>query len=409
MHDQHTHGHDHESDPEPTPTLDPVCGMVVDPDTTLHHAVHDGQEFHFCGAGCKARFEADPAAFGDEAPPPADVAAGTEYTCPMHPEIRQIGPGTCPICGMALEPVLITAEPEDDGELRDMTRRLVVSAAFTLPVFVIAMGDLIPGRPLQAVASPAAYAWIELALATPVIFYGAWPFFVRGVQSLVNRSLNMFTLISLGVAVAYGYSVVAVLLPDVFPPAFREHGVVARYFEAAAVITTLVLVGQVMELRARSQTGAAIRALLGLAPKTARRVEDDGTEGDVPLDQVQLGDKLRVRPGEKVTRRRRRARGHQQHRRIDGHRRGLAGDQAGRRSGDRRNGERNGRVGDPRRESGCRHPARPYRADGGRGTAQPSADPEASRPGGGCVRSRRHPDRHRDLRDLGRWSGPSRD
>ncbi len=300
MHDQHTHGHDHESDPEPTPTLDPVCGMVVDPDTTLHHAVHDGQEFHFCGAGCKARFEADPAAFGDEAPPPADVAAGTEYTCPMHPEIRQIGPGTCPICGMALEPVLITAEPEDDGELRDMTRRLVVSAAFTLPVFVIAMGDLIPGRPLQAVASPAAYAWIELALATPVIFYGAWPFFGRGVQSLVNRSLNMFTLISLGVAVAYGYSVVAVLLPDVFPPAFREHGVVARYFEAAAVITTLVLVGQVMELRARSQTGAAIRALLGLAPKTARGVEDDGTEGDVPLDQVQLGDKLRVRPGEKV-------------------------------------------------------------------------------------------------------------
>mgnify|MGYP001209324509 CR=1 FL=1 len=297
MHDHHDH---HGSDPGPGGALDPVCGMTVEPGTTPHHASHDGHEFHFCSAGCKTRFEADPAAFGADAPPPEDMPEGTEYTCPMHPDVRQIGAGICPICGMALEPVLITAEPEDDAELRDMTRRLVISTVLTLPVFVIAMGDLIPGRPLQALASPMAYAWIELFLTTPVIFYGAWPFFVRGVQSLVNRSLNMFTLISLGVAVAYGYSVLAVLLPDIFPPSFRENGVVARYFEAAAVITTLVLVGQVMELRARSQTGAAIRALLGLVPKTARRIAADGTESDVPLEHVQLGDKLRVRPGEKV-------------------------------------------------------------------------------------------------------------
>ena len=297
MHDHHDH---HGSDLAPGGALDPVCGMTVEPGTTPHHASHDGHEFHFCSAGCKTKFEADPAAFSTDAPPSADMPEGTEYTCPMHPDVRQIGPGTCPICGMALEPVLITAEPEDDAELRDMTRRLVISAVFTLPVFVIAMGDLIPGRPLQALASPTAYAWIELFLATPVVLYGAWPFFVRGVQSLANRSLNMFTLISLGVAVAYGYSVLAVLLPDIFPPSFRENGVVARYFEAAAVITTLVLVGQVMELRARSQTGAAIRALLGLAPTTARRIEADGTESDVPLEHVQLGDKLRVRPGEKV-------------------------------------------------------------------------------------------------------------
>ena len=297
MHDHHDH---HGSDPGPGGALDPVCGMTVEPGTTPHHASHDGHEFHFCSAGCKTRFEADPAAFGADAPPPEDMPEGTEYTCPMHPDVRQIGAGICPICGMALEPVLITAEPEDNAELRDMTRRLVISTVLTLPVFVIAMGDLIPGRPLQALASPMAYAWIELFLTTPVIFYGAWPFFVRGVQSLVNRSLNMFTLISLGVAVAYGYSVLAVLLPDIFPPSFRANGVVARYFEAAAVITTLVLVGQVMELRARSQTGAAIRALLGLVPKTARRIAADGTESDVPLEHVQLGDKLRVRPGEKV-------------------------------------------------------------------------------------------------------------
>jgi Cu+-exporting ATPase len=235
---------------------------------------------------------------------PPEASSGADdatYTCPMHPEIRQRGPGSCPICGMALEPVVALVEEEENRELRDMTRRLVVSAVLTVPVFVIAMGDLLPGAPLAAFAEPSTFAWIELLLATPVVLWGAWPFFVRGLQSLRTMNLNMFTLIGLGVAVAYGYSVVAVLLPGIFPEAFRdEEGLVARYFEAAAVITTLVLVGQVLELRARSQTGAAIRALLGLAPKTARRLAADGSEKDVPLDQVHLGDRLRVRPGEKV-------------------------------------------------------------------------------------------------------------
>ena len=229
------------------------------------------------------------------------VASVPQYTCPMHPEILKDEPGDCPICGMALEPVLVTEVEEDDSELIDMTRRFCVSLVFTVPVFIIAMGDLLPGDPVSAVLPNAVRPWIEMLLASPVVLWGAWPFFLRGWRSLVTRNLNMFTLISIGVAVAYGYSVVAVVLPDLFPDAFRDSdGHVAVYFEAAAVIVALVLLGQVLELRARSQTGAAIRAQLGLAPKTARRVSSSGDEEDVPIESIQPGDRLRIRPGEKV-------------------------------------------------------------------------------------------------------------
>ena len=225
----------------------------------------------------------------------------TEYTCPMHPEIVRDAPGSCPICGMALEPRTVSLHDEENPELRDMGRRFWVSAALALPVFAIGMSDLIPGQPLQQTVSTGTLAWIQLALATPVVLWGGWPFLVRAWQSLVNRSLNMFTLIGLGVTVAYIYSVVATVFPNIFPHSFREHGgAVPVYFEAAAVITTLVLLGQVLELKARGQTSAAIKSLLGLAPKTARKVREGGTEEDVPLEEVRVGDKLRVRPGEKI-------------------------------------------------------------------------------------------------------------
>jgi len=225
----------------------------------------------------------------------------TEYTCPMHPEIVRDAPGSCPICGMALEPRVISLEETENPELTEMRRRFWICAVLTIPVFVIGMSDLIPGAPLQRLAPQTIWTWIQLVLATPVVLWGGWPFFVRAWQSIVNRSLNMFTLIGLGVAIAYFFSLVATLFPDVFPHSFRGHGnAVPVYFEAAAVITTLVLLGQVLELRARSQTGAAIRALLDLAPKTARRIRADGGEEDVPLAEVQVGDKLRVRPGEKL-------------------------------------------------------------------------------------------------------------
>jgi P-type Cu+ transporter len=276
--------------------VDPVCGMTVDPAIAKFSAVHDGSTYYFCCGGCLAKFQADPAKYlpvrrgepsGSAAEGPRSQAQGLEYTCPMHPEVRQIGPGSCPICGMALEPVAPTAEPHEDHELGDMTRRFWVSVALSLPTLALAMAERLPV--------------VQLALATPVVLWGGWPFFVRGWQSLVHRSLNMFTLIALGVGVAWVYSVVAALAPGLFPPSFRmEDGSVAVYFEAAAVITTLVLLGQVLELRARSQTGAAIRALLGLAPKTARRVNADGSDEDVPLEVIHVGDRLRVRPGEKV-------------------------------------------------------------------------------------------------------------
>ena len=235
---------------------------------------------------------------------PVSVTASqqkVEYTCPMHPQIVRDQPGNCPICGMTLEPRTVSLDEEKNPELVDMTRRFWVGVVLTVPLLLIAMSDFVPGNPLERIVSMRSLGWVQFALATPVVLWGGWPFFVRGWQSIVNRSLNMFTLIGLGVSVAYVFSVIAKLFPEIFPPSFRDAaGGVPVYFEAAAAITTLVLLGQVLELRARSQTGAAIKALLGLAPKTARRISEDGSEEDVPLDQVQVGDRLRVRPGEKV-------------------------------------------------------------------------------------------------------------
>ncbi len=281
--------------------LDPVCGMTVKLPSTHHHE-HAGSVYHFCCAGCRTRFMADPAHYlhprQDEAP--QAVEGASSYTCPMHPEIVQDETGSCPICGMALEPVMASLDDGDNPELVDMTRRFWVSAAFSFAVVAIAMGEMV-GMSFSRLASPRLSAWFELALATPVVLWGGWPFFIRGWQSLVTRKLNMFTLIALGTGVAFTYSVAATIVPDAFPAAFQDaHGEVAVYFEAAAVIITLVLLGQVLELRARHRTGAAIRALLQLAPTTARRIEADGSERDVPLDEVQVGDQLRVRPGEKM-------------------------------------------------------------------------------------------------------------
>ncbi|HVR28871.1 MAG TPA: heavy metal translocating P-type ATPase, partial [Thermoanaerobaculia bacterium] len=325
------------------PVIDPVCGMTVKPSSPHWHE-HQGTRYGFCSAGCLRKFSADPERYlsGDRAaettappaPPPSAVytcpmhpevrqegpgscpkcgmalepetvaapATRVEWTCPMHPEIVRDAPGSCPICGMALEPRTVTLDQEEENpELRDMTRRFWVSLPLTALIVVSAMGHLLPGHPMAAIAPPRFWIWFELVLATPVVLWGGWPFFVRGWYSIVHRSLNMFTLIALGVGVAYAYSVVATLLPFLFPESFRgESGEVDVYFEAAAVIVTLVLLGQVLELRARSRTGAAIRALLGLAPKTARRLRDDGSEADVPLAEVEVGDRLRVRPGEKV-------------------------------------------------------------------------------------------------------------
>ncbi|MCS4505356.1 copper-translocating P-type ATPase [Arhodomonas aquaeolei] len=231
----------------------------------------------------------------------AGASGGVRYTCPMHPEVVSDAPGECPKCGMALEPQQVSAAPAENPELKDMTRRFWVSLVLALPVLALAMGGMVPGVDMQALVPHAVRNWLEFALATPVVLWGGWPFFVRGWRSIVNRSLNMFTLIALGVGVAYVYSVVAAIAPGLFPASFRGvGGRVDVYFEAAAMIVTLVLIGQVMELRARSQTNAAIQSLLGLAPKTARRIDDDGSEADVPLESVQIGDRLRVRPGEKV-------------------------------------------------------------------------------------------------------------
>jgi Cu+-exporting ATPase len=346
-----------------TEAIDPVCGMKVKPEKAAASYEYKGKTYYFCCAGCRTKFEADPEKFVNKragalvgiAPPampahpihiepdaaravPAPAASGPtgytcpmhpevktqkqepcpkcgmaleplsflpaqkiQYTCPMHPEIVQDEPGACPKCGMALEPMTVFAEEEENPELKDMKRRFWISVALTLPLFVAAMSETMPGRPLTSWASAHFWTWFEMILATPVVLWAGWPFLVRGWQSILNRSLNMFTLIGLGILVAYGYSVVATLAPSIFPPAFREAGgEVAPYFEAAAVITALVLLGQVLELRARSRTGAAIRALLGMVPKTARLLKEDGSEIDVPLDRVQPGDRLRVRPGEKV-------------------------------------------------------------------------------------------------------------
>jgi Cu+-exporting ATPase len=349
----HSHSHNHaDSSPayqEGKIHTDPVCGMTVK-ETTPHTCEHAGQRYFFCGARCLEKFRAQPDKYVKsindhsvrDAPSHASqlqsAGGGTVYTCPMHPEVRQLGPGPCPMCGMALEPLVeaapttrteytcpmhpeivrsepgscpicgmaleprtVTLEAEANPELTDMTRRFWLSLILTAPLFLLAMAEMIPGQPLQHLFSARLLRWAQLFLATPVVLWGGWPFFLRGWLSLVNRSLNMFTLIAIGTGTAYGYSVVATLFPDIFPDSFRTHGgEVAVYFEAAAVITALVLLGQVLELRARSQTSSAIKALLGLAPKTARVLRDDGSEEDIPLDRVQVGDRLRVRPGEKI-------------------------------------------------------------------------------------------------------------
>jgi Cu+-exporting ATPase len=333
-HHDHKHGDD-----DGAALRDPVCGMKVTEDSEHRHE-HDGETYRFCSGRCREKFAADPDRYlnpdGHEA---HEAPAGTVFTCPMHPEVEQIGPGDCPKCGMALEPKGVPAlatktewtcpmhpeivrdepgdcpicgmaleprtvtldEEEDNPELRDMTRRFWFAAALSLPLVAIVMIDMLPSRPISSVLPGRTRAFIELALATPVCLWSAWPFYVRAVRSVKNMSLNMFTLIGLGVSVAYVYSLIATLLPGIFPQSFRGHGgEVAVYFEAAGVIVTLILLGQVLELKARSQTSAAIKKLLGMAAKTARLIRDDGSEEDVPLDQVREGDRLRVRPGEKV-------------------------------------------------------------------------------------------------------------
>jgi Cu+-exporting ATPase len=280
--------------------IDPVCGMTVDPATSRHRHDYRDQAYYFCAAGCRGKFAAAPEKYlkPGVAPEPVTVE-GTIYTCPMHPEVRQIGPGACPICGMALEPVTVTAEAPANPELLDMTRRFWIGLILTLPVTVLEMGGHLVD--LGVWLTPNVDNVFQLALATPVVLWAGWPFFVRGWHSFVTRNLNMFALIAVGTGVAWAYSVVATLAPQLFPPAFRGHeGAVGVYFEAAAAITVLVLLGQVLELRARERTSGAIRALLDLAPKTARRLETNGIETEVALDAVLVGDRLRVRPGEKI-------------------------------------------------------------------------------------------------------------
>ncbi len=319
------HTHDRESTTVPyglRRVTDPVCGMTVDPNTA-DTAEADGERFSFCSPGCKDKFLADLEKYAQQStghdhaghdhaehdhaghdrtggqPPTPGEGEVVEYTCPMHPEIRQNGPGTCPICGMALEPVIVTADTGPSEELRNMARRFWVGVALSVPVLILGMGrDLIPW--LHDNVSATTSAWTQLVLATPVVLWAGWPFFVRGWASVRTRNLNMYTLIAMGTGVAWLFSVVATLAPGIFPDAFREDGAVEVYFEAAAVITTLVLLGQVLELRAREATSGAIKALLDLSPTTARRVRDDGTDQEVTLDQIQIGDLLRVRPGEKV-------------------------------------------------------------------------------------------------------------
>ncbi|MGO4869291.1 MAG: YHS domain-containing protein, partial [Roseiarcus sp.] len=279
---------------------DPVCGMSVDPASAQHSAQFAGRTYFFCCAGCRAKFAAEPQRYvaGAPAAPPQRPPAGAVYTCPMHPEVRQTGPGVCPICGMALEPEAPSAEAAPNTELLDMTRRFWFGLVVAAPVIALEMGGHLSGLRWL---TPQASNWAQLALATPVVLWAGWPFFVRALASIRNRSLNMFTLIAMGTGVAWTYSVVATIAPRIFPPAFRGHeGAPPVYFEAAAAITVLVLLGQVLELKARERTGGAIRALLDLAPKTARKIFAGGGERDVALAEVAVGDRLRVRPGEKI-------------------------------------------------------------------------------------------------------------
>ncbi|AKQ41653.1 copper/silver efflux P-type ATPase [Aurantiacibacter atlanticus] len=283
--------------------IDPVCDMNVMIEGAEHRAEYNGARHYFCSAHCRQKFVTDPEVYlsGAHLNAVEGMPEGTIYTCPMHPEIRQQGPGSCPICGMALEPETFSLDDGPDPELVEMNRRFWVSLVFTIPLFIYAMGDLIPGQPFSQIVEPALAQWIQLALATPVVLWGAWPFFTRGMQSVRTMNLNMFTLIGLGVAIAYAFSVVGTVVPHIFPSGFHDaDGRVAVYFEAAAVITTLVLLGQVLELKARGATSSALRALLELAPPTALKLMPDGSEREVALDQVAMGDRLRVRPGDKI-------------------------------------------------------------------------------------------------------------
>jgi Cu+-exporting ATPase len=297
-----TRHHQHVPQP-PAATHDPVCGMTVDPAKSRYSAEHAGHSYVFCSARCREKFTAEPARYIVSSPQGRALATAGEvlWTCPMHPQIVRKEPGNCPICGMALEPMTPTAGDTENPELRDMTRRFWAGVALSLPLLAIAMAEHFNKAALDALVSPRLLVWVQLILGTPAVLWGGWPFFQRGWASVVSRRLNMFTLIALGTGVAYVYSLVAALAPGIFPASFRDpDGQVPLYFEAAAVIVTLVLLGQVLELRARSQTSSAIRALLDLAPKRARRLRADGSDEDIPLEDVVPGDRLRVRPGEKV-------------------------------------------------------------------------------------------------------------
>ena len=385
---------------------DPVCGMAVDPATAKHTAEHAGAAFYFCSSKCREKFVAEPARYlkpETGRPPPKPAPAGTIYTCPMHPQIRQVGPGTCPICGMTLEPETVTADDGPSAELIDMTRRFWIGLALAVPVMALEMGGHLTNLHMWLAAETS--NWIQLVLATPVVLWAGWPFFERAWASLVSRNLNMFTLIAMGTGVAWTYSVVATVAPGLFPPAFRGmDGAVAIYFEAAAAITVLVLLGQVLELRAREQTGGAIRALLDLAPKTARRVRADDADEEIGLEAVAVGDRLRVRPGEKVP--------------VDGEliegrssvdESMVTGEsmpvlKAAGAKADRRHDERNRKLRHARRQGRPRHDAGANRADGRRSAKEPRADPAPRRSGVRLVRASGDRDcapRLRGLGDLG--------
>jgi Cu+-exporting ATPase len=302
-HDGHCHAHGQgqsqsQSQAQGHEVKDPVCGMRVDPETTSHRAEHEGVAYYFCSAGCRAKFLADPDRYlAPDASSAAPVSASV-WTCPMHPEIRRPGPGSCPICGMALEPAAPNADDGPNPELVDFTRRLWVSAVLAVPLLLISMGGEMAGLHLVPMRWS---SWVQLALSAPIVLWAGWPFFERGWASLRSRHFNMFTLIAIGVGAAFLYSLVATLAPGLFPASFRDHaGMVPVYYEAAGVVVALVLLGQVLELRARAATGRAIRALLDLAPKTARRIDDAGNESEVPIAQVARGDRLRVRPGDAI-------------------------------------------------------------------------------------------------------------
>ena len=300
QHESHTHDHHHAHGAAGHGVKDPVCGMTVDPHSAKHRHTHEGHPYYFCSGKCREKFIAESTKYlKPETKPAAPVPAGTIYTCPMHPEIRQEGPGSCPICGMALEPEIVSADSAPNPELADMTRRFWIGLALALPVFALEMGGHLTG--LHQWLGQQTSNWIQFLLATPVVLWAGWPFFERGWASLKTMNLNMFTLIAMGTGVAWIYSVVGTVWPGLFPASMRAaDGSVAIYFEAAAVITVLVLLGQVLELRAREQTSGAIKALLDLSPKMARRIKPDGSDEDISLDQVVSGDRLRVRPGERV-------------------------------------------------------------------------------------------------------------